>query len=405
MISYRFTAKNSEGELVRAEVEAENVRAATLLLKERSLFPITITPKDETEKSPLALLDKFQGRISTKDKVLFSRQLATLINSGLPISQSLEALLDQTDNKKFKQVIADIRQTVEGGSSLSEALKRHPDQFSTTFISLVAAGEQSGTLDKALLRLSTQQEKDQQINSKIRGAMIYPIIVLLVIIAVLVMMLIKVVPQVSSVYKDLNRPVPFITQMLLNMSSAITHFWWVFIVVIAGIVVWIRRYTKTPTGKRQKERLLMTIPLVKVLTEKIYMARFTRTLGTLIGTGVPLLESLKTVEGAIGNSIVAEDIAHAAEEVKGGAALSTPLSESEHFPILVPQMVRIGEQTGNLDEMLDKLATYFEEEVDELVKNLSTLIEPIMMVVLGLLVGGMILAVLGPIYSLIGQIQ
>jgi type IV pilus assembly protein PilC len=405
MIAYHFSARNHEGQLVRAEVEAENVKAATLLLRERGLFPISITQKDEAERTPLALLDHLRRRIPAKEKVLFSRQLATLINSGLPISQSLAALLEQTQNKTFRGVIADIHQSVEGGSSLAAALKRHPDHFSPVYVSLVEAGEQSGTLDKTLLRLATQQEKDQQVNSKIRSAMIYPLIVLLVIIGVLVLMLVRVVPQVTSVYDDLNKPVPAITQMLLALSSFITHFWWLVLLAFAGGAWWLRHYARTPVGRHTFDRLKLRAPLVSALARKMYMARFTRTMGTLVGSGVPLLDALAIVKGAVNNSVVEVEIVKAANEVRGGAALSTPLSESPEFPILVSQMVRIGEQTGNLDEMMTKLAVYFEDEVDEMVKNLSTLIEPIMMIVLGVLVGGMIAAVLGPIYGLIGQIQ
>lgn len=405
MIAYVFSARNQAGQLIRAEVEAPNVRAATVLLRERGLFPIVITEKGQDERRPLAFLENFRRRIPAKEKVLFSRQLATLINSGLPISQSLSALVDQMENVHFRQVIADIHQSVEGGSSLSAALRRHPDQFNEVFVSLIAAGEQSGTLDKTLLRLATQQEKDQQVASKIRSAMVYPLIVLVVIIGVLVLMLVKVVPQVTSVYADLNRPIPFVTQLLLGASSLITNFWWLILLLLGGGVWWLRRWLKTPLGKHQFDRFVLALPVGGQLAQKIYMARFARTMSTLVGSGIPLLEALQTVRGAVNNSLVEVDIVKALNEVRGGAALSVPLSESKYFPVLVSQMVRVGEQTGNLDEMLAKVAVYFEEEVDELVKNLSTLIEPLMMIVMGVLVGGMIAAVLGPIYGLIGQIH
>ncbi|MGH7486837.1 MAG: type II secretion system F family protein, partial [bacterium] len=388
-----------------AEVDAANTKAAAALLHERNLFPITITDKSVSKASSFDIIDAFKNRIPAKERVLFSRQLATLINSGLPVSQSLASLVDQSQNKALKAVVADVQQTVEGGSTLAKALERHPHVFSPVYTYLVAAGESSGTLDAALNRLANQQEKDQKIVSKIRGAMIYPAIVLAVIIGVLALMLVAVVPEVAGVYKSLGKPTPFVTQVLLALSNFTKHFWWLVLILLAAAAFVIRNFFRTEAGRALRDRAVFEIPIVKQLVSKLYMARFARTQETLVASGVPVIEALGISRNTINNSLVEADVDKAIEKVKAGIALSVPLSESKYFPVLVPQLLKVGEQTGNVEQMLGKLADHFEDEVDEMVNNLSTLIEPVLMIVLGVLVGGMIAAVLGPIYGLIGAVQ
>jgi type IV pilus assembly protein PilC len=405
MPTYIFTAKNNTGQTVKAEVDADNTKAAAALLHERSLFPITIVDKTKTSSTFLDAISSFRNRIPNKEKVLFSRQLATLINSGLPVSQSLASLVDQTRNKAMKAVLADVQQTVEGGSTLAKALERHPQVFNAVFTFLVAAGESSGTLDDALNRLANQQEKDQKIISKIRSAMIYPAIVLVVIILVLALMLVAVVPEVAGVYKSLGKSTPLTTQILLDLSKFTKAFWWLVLIALAGIFFAIRAYMRTESGRHLRDRLIFKIPVASSLAGKLYMARFTRTQQTLVASGVPVIEALNISRNTINNSLVEADVDKAIEKVKAGIALSVPLSESKYFPMLVSQLLKVGEQTGNVEQMLGKLADHFEDEVDEMVNNLSTLIEPVLMIVLGVLVGGMIAAVLGPIYGLIGAVN
>jgi type IV pilus assembly protein PilC len=402
MQTYVYTAREaSSGKKIKAEIEAESEQGAAKLLQERGVMPIEITDKGGSG-SPL---DKIFKRIPTKDKVIFSRQLSTLINAGLPIVQSLQTVSDQTANKKLKDVISKVIGDIEGGSSFANALIKFPKVFNQVYVSLIAAGETSGTLDVALERLANQQEKDAEIVSKVRGAMIYPVIVLLVMLMVLIFMLTTVLPQVQTLYDGLpGVKLPFITIILLKCSYAITHYWWILIIVFAILGVITTRWMRTVTGKRIMDRVKMRIWPVGPLFVKLYMARFSRTGSTLVGSGVPLLQMLGITAQAVNNVLIADSIAAAAEKVKGGKALSDSLAGDPFFPDLVPNMIHIGEQSGALETMLGKCADYYEKEVDTQIKNISTLIEPVLMIVMGIMAFTIVAAVLLPIYGLVGHV-
>ncbi len=401
MVTYNYTAKNLQtGETVSAEVQAENQQAAAKVLIAQNLFPITIEDKASNKG-----LDKLNllNRVRSRDLVIFTRQLSTLINAGLPLMQSLRNVQAQISNKTLKTTTTDIITTVEGGTSFSEALKHHPEIFDDVYVYLVAAGETSGTLDKVLERLADQQEKDAIIVRKIRGAMIYPAIVLVVVILVVIFLLVTLLPQVAMLYQGLNLNLPLLTRILENFSHFILHFWWLTL-ILAGLAGYgLTRYFKTPPGKRVLDTAKLKSPVFGTLFEKVYMARFTRTLSTLLASGIPMLEGLAVTKRAIKNVFVEEATTRASEKVKGGKALSKSLEVESVFLPLVPQMIAIGEQSGALDDMLIKVAVFYEGDVDEAVKNLSTTIEPVMMVVLGLIVGLVIAAVLLPIYGLVGS--
>jgi type IV pilus assembly protein PilC len=401
MLTFVYTAHKTEsGEIVKAEVQAENERAAAKLLMAQGLFPISID-----DKAQGGLLDKagIGNHVGAKDRVIFTRQLSTLINAGLPLTQSLRTVSEQIQNKALHDVVVNVVSSVEGGQSLSQAFAAHPKIFSDVYVSLVAAGEASGSLDKALERIANQQEKDAAILSKIRGALIYPVIVLLVIVAVLVFMLTTVLPQVGGLYKDLHKDLPILTRILLSISSFITHFWFVVLIGLGGLGLALRNYIKTPLGRALADNFKLNMPLFGKIFRKVYMARFARTLGTMLQSGIPMLEALRIVKDAINNVHVEKTIEKAMQGVKGGKALSYTLEDQETFMRLVPQMIKIGEQSGAIDNMLDRVATYFENEVDEEVRNISTTIEPLLMVVLGVVVGGVIAAILLPVYSLVGS--
>ncbi len=402
MQSFIYIATNpATGERVTAEVQAENQQAAAKLLISQNLFPITIEDK-KAGKGVLAGF-KIGSGVKAKDRVIFTRQLATLINAGLPLDKSLETVGTQISNKVLHSAIREVQSSVEGGTTLSAAFASHPKIFNQTYVSLIAAGETSGTLDKTLERIASQQEKDAAIVSKIRGALVYPLIVLGVVIAVLVFMLTTVLPQIQQLYKDLKKTLPPVTRGLLALSNFIIHDWWVLILllVVAGYLT--RNYLRTDSGGRVADRLKLRFPILGPLLLKVYMARFSRTLGTLLQSGIPMLEALNVVRRSINNVFIQEGIDRAAEAVRGGKALSSSLEQEKYFLILVPQMIRIGEQSGALDAMLDKLASFYEGEVDQEVKNLSTTIEPALMIFLGLTVGLIVAAILLPVYSLVGK--
>ncbi len=403
MATFVFTAKNRDtGDDVQAEVQAENEQAAAQILIGRNLFPVSIEAKDQPKAAGYQL-PFLKNRVSAKEKILFTRQLSTLINAGLPILQSLRSVQEQLSSVGMKQAVGQVITDVEGGSSLSASMAKFPKIFNQTYLSVITAGETSGSLDKAMQRLAHQMEKDAQIFSKVRSALVYPAIVVFVVIAVLIFMLLVVLPQVGQMYKDFHKQLPYMTRLLLSLSNLVGHFWWIFIILIGGGYYGLQSYVKTTAGRRQFDRLKLKIPLFGVLLKKVYMARFARSMATLLSSGVPVLNALSTTRNSVNNEIIAEEIDVTSEEVRGGKPLSASLREKPEFLKIVPQMIKIGEDSGSIDATLDRLAIYFEDEIDEAVKNISTSIEPILMIVLGVVVGGILIAVLLPIYGLVGQ--
>jgi type IV pilus assembly protein PilC len=405
MPTFSYTARESAtGKKVSAQLEAESQKAAAKILQERGLTPINITGGAE-EKQKSSPLDVVLKRVPSKEKVIFSRQLSTLINAGLPIVQSLRTVADQTRNKTLKGVINDVVAEVEAGSSFSNALSKHPKIFNTIYISLVAAGETSGTLDVSLERLANQQEKDADIISKVRGAMIYPLIVMLVMAAVVIFMITTVIPQVQNLYEGLpGIKLPLITRILLTVSHTFTHYWWAALIAFIFLGFLTSRWARTGPGKQVIDKLKMKMWPVGGLFTKLYMARFTRTGATLVGSGVPLLQMLHITGEAVNNVHIQNSIAKASEKVKGGKALSDSLDGDPNFPDLVPNMIHIGEQSGALETMLGKCADYYEKQVDEQIKAISTLVEPVLMIVMGIVAFTIVAAVLLPIYGLVGHI-
>jgi len=401
MLTYHYTARDpSTGQYVKAEVQAEDERAASKLITKEGLVPIEI---ELAEKGASGLFARF-NRVKTKDKVIFSRQLSTLINAGLPLVQALRTVNEQTTSKLLKVVLSKVIADVEAGSALSAAMARHPQVFNRVYISLVAAGESSGTLDKALERLAIQQEKDADLISKVRGAMVYPIIVLLVMIAVVAFMLVRVLPQVQVMYEGVpGAELPMVTKLLLAVSNFVIDFWWAVLMLIGLGIFFTSRWAHTVAGRRTVDRLKMRVWPMGPLFMKMYMARFARTGATLVGSGVPLIQMLEITGEAVDNVHIKESLNRAADKVKGGRALSDVLQNDQNFLELVPSMLRIGEQSGSLEQMLGKTADYYEKEVDDQIKAISTVIEPVLMIVLGILAFIIVAAVLLPIYSLAGQ--
>ena len=402
MKKYTYEARDrASNKLVKATLQADSENAAAGLLVKQGFVPLSI--KEQIGDG--SFLSKLNGRITTKDRVVFIRQLATLIGAGLPLSQSLHTVLEQTSNKQLQSVIEEIVADVEGGKTLSLAFGKHPAVFDGVFISLVSAGELSGTLDESLQRVAMQQEKDAATMTKIKGALTYPIIVLVVIGAVLAFMLFTVVPQVEKLYDDLGKSLPFLTQIMVDASAGLAKFWWLVIIIIGIGTYFLLQYLKTESGQRFKDVFKIRVPVFGKMINKLYMARFTRTGQTLLATGVSMLDMLKVTSTAVNNSVVSKAIDRAADKVKGGKALSVALEPEPIIMPLVPQMIKIGEQSGRIDEMLGKVAQVYEEELDEQIRTISTAIEPILMVVLAIVAGGMVGAILLPIYGLVNGIN
>lgn len=400
MKRFNYRAKESKtGKLTKGVIQAENEKAAGRLLLEQGYIP------DQIKEENASFFEKFSNRITTKDKLVFTRQFATLIGAGLPIATSLKTVVAQTQNKAMKAVIEDLLLNVEGGKTFGDSCAKYPRIFNNVYLALVRAGEMSGTLDESLKRLAEQQEKDAALMSKIRGAMIYPAIVLAVIILVMVYLMLTIVPQVEQLYKDLGKPLPGITTVVVSFSNFIVAFWWLVIIVAVGGVFGLIQFGRTEAGTKFFDTVKLNVPVFKVLFRKMYMARFARTAQILLSTGVAMLDTLSISGEAINNVVLNEQIKIVVDKVKGGKALSAALMDRDYILPLVPQMAGIGEESGKIDEMLGKAAKVYEDEVEEQVRTISTMIEPMLMLMLGGMAALMIGAVLLPIYSLVNSIK
>lgn len=400
MLSFEYEAKDpATNKHIRSTVQADSERGAAKVLMGQGYLPLSITETGKRGYNPLSIL---KNRVSTRDKVILSRQLATLVNAGLPLAQSLNTVANQTENKKLASVMRDVIASIEGGSTLSDAFAKHPEVFNDVYVALVSAGEASGTLDKALERIADQQEKDAEMLSKVRGAMVYPIIVLFVIVVVVAFLLLTVVPQIQILYEDLNQQLPFITMIMVGAATFVKTFWWL-ILILTGIgVYFLKRYIATDAGRKQFDLLKISIPTFGLMFKKLYMARFARTAQTLMSTGVPVLETLRISAQSTNNVIVGEAIMRAAEKVKGGKPLSESLKAEDTVVLpLVAQMIGVGEKSGSIDQMMGKAASFYENDLDNTIRSISTAIEPVLMVFLAVIAGGMVAAILIPIYGLV----
>lgn len=399
MKRYTYKAKDKKtGKVYSGTVQAESENAAGRILIEQGYTPQKIRIEDNS-----GFFARLQNRVTAKQRIIFTRQFATLIGAGLPLSAALRMVAEQTEDKPTKAMIEDILAQVEGGKTLHEAFGKHPDVFNQLYLSLIAAGEASGTLDVSLKRLADQQEKDASMISRIRGAMTYPAIVLLVIIAVVAFMLIAVVPEVENLYRDMGKELPWMTKVLVGMANFLVNYWWL-IVAILGILVWfVIQFRRTDVGKKWFSLLKLNAPLFKGLFLRLYNARFARTAQMLLSAGVPMLEAIRISSEAMNNVVLEDLLTQAATMVRSGKPLSVALKGKPYILPLLPQMAATGEQSGKIDEMLGKAAKVYEDELDERIDTISTMIEPVLMVALAIAAAGIIGAVLFPIYSLVSE--
>ncbi|MBR3131556.1 type II secretion system F family protein [Candidatus Saccharibacteria bacterium] len=395
---YKATERSTR-KSVSGVIQAESEREAGKLLVDQGYIPDRI--EEEDKKNFIA---KMKNKVGTKDRIIFTRQFSTLIGAGLPMSRSLKTAAEQATSASMKAVIEEVTASVEAGKSLSEALSQHPDVFNDVYLSLVAAGEMSGTLDTALARLAAQDEKDANMISKIRGAMVYPGIIFVVIIAVLAFMMVLVVPEVRKLYSDMNKELPTITQILVQISDFFANQWYIVLGVLVLIVYALHTYRRTDAGKKTFALFKLNVPVFKTLFQRLYMNRFSRTMEMLLGTGVSMLDAIHISARATSNYYMEEQFNSAAEKVKSGKALSESIQDLNYILPLVPQMISIGEQSGKIDEMIGKAAEVYENELDEKIANISTMIEPFLMVIMAGLIGIVIAGTLLPIYSLVTSI-
>jgi type IV pilus assembly protein PilC len=400
MAVYKFSAiKPGSDKRINSEIEAVNDKDAVAIIRKQGLNPI-----DVKLKNPFSTITIGSPKVKQKDLVLFTRQLSTLINAGLPLVQALLNTVDQTQSKILKNTVQSVIESIKAGKSLSQSLSLYPKIFSVIYVNLISAGETSGSLDKSLNRLADQLEKDSDITKKIKSAFTYPAIVLVVMLGVMGFMVVKVLPAVGTLYAGLpGATLPLITRMLLSLSHFIIADWWIVILIVVVVVVFIGSWIKTKSGRSAIDNLKIKAWPTSALFMKLYMARFSRTSATLVASGVPLLQVLEITSKSVSNVHIEKTIMDSVESVKVGKALSETLENNKNFLPLVPSMIKIGESSGTIDQMLERLAIYYEKEVDDEVKNISTLIEPVLMIVLGVFAFIIVAAVLLPIYSLAGN--
>ncbi|NCN06905.1 MAG: type II secretion system F family protein [Candidatus Pacebacteria bacterium] len=396
---FAYTAKNEFGENLRGKVEARNVHQAASVLKERNLLVIQLKPLTEDAFAPLKAM--FVG-VKTDDIVNFTRQLSTMISAGLPLASSLSILVQQS-KPEMSRLTAAILEDVEGGISFADALEKHPDAFDNLYTQLVRAGELGGVLDEVLARLAENMEKSKAFRAKTKGAMIYPVIVLLAMVIVGFIMMIFVIPKLTAMYTDFGAELPLATRALIGISEFMKTFWWLFIGGGIGGFLAFKRWIKTESGRAIWHTFILRIPIIGVLNTKIVLTEFARTTSLLIGAGVSLLNALEIVTKGVSNQVYQSALEDATKDVEKGVPLSEALERGAAFPPILFQMTAVGEETGKLDEILKKLSDYFEQESEQAVKNLTAAMEPLIMVVLGIGVGAMVIAIIMPIYNLTSQ--
>ncbi len=400
-MKFSYTATSKDGKTVEGVSEAASKELLIASLRRQDLRPVVI--KLASEKTSFLAKLKPGKKVKLKDLVMFTRQLSTMVSAGVPLTRSLSMLQGQTDSKYFATVVGSITKDIESGLPLGDALARFPNVFSDVYINMVKAGEAGGILDEILKRLATQVEQDASMRKKIKSAMTYPIAILSITVIAFFGIMLFVIPKIGKIMEDLSdgqSELPIYTRAMLAGSSFMQKN----AIVIFGvmfIVIWLlRRYIKTPKGKYQFHALLLRTPILKMIIMKVAIARFSRTFASLMSAGVGVLEALDVTGGAIGNKVIEAELKEAAKEVKNGKQLSEPLSHSPHFPPIVSQMLAVGEETGQIDTILLKVADFYEEEVEAVIDGLSSIIEPVMIIVLGGMVGLIAASVMGPIANL-----
>lgn len=402
MKTFNYTVRDKDQKVLTGNIEGQSRDDVVKNLLDQGLTPITINDITKRSiKTSLSLLTT----IPVAEKVLFSQELATLVNAGVPISQSLAILVKQTNNARFKTTIEELAKDVDGGLTLSGALEKHPKVFSPLFISMVKSGELGGTLDEALLRLAEQMNKDRELASKIKGAMIYPTVIFIGMVGALIFMLMTIVPTLQSMFDQLGGQLPASTKSLIFISKLFTNYGIVTAIVVVSVVLGYNYLEKNVMPfRRVIHSLLLKIPVIGTLITKINVARITRTLGSLVSSGVGVVEALDIVADATPNLLFKEAIEKASEKVKNGSTIAETIKNYKVFPILVPQMIAVGEETGSLDTILTKVANFYDSEVSNITANLTTLLEPLIMILIGLMVGYVIVAIITPIYSMTNMI-
>ncbi len=400
---FEYTARNPQtGQIQKGQLDVPSKDDVTSYLRKNRMMLVSLR---EAPK-PIKLNFAFgKPSVKTRDIVIFTRQFATMINAGLPLVQSLDILSKQTENATLKDVTRSVVFDVEAGNTLADAFRKHPNAFTELYVNMIAAGEHGGILDTILLRLATFMEKNDALVRKVKGAMVYPVVIMSVAAIAITVLLIFVIPTFSKMFASVNMELPLPTRIVIGMSGFLTSYWWLLLAIGFGLSFLLRRYYATTAGQKTIDGLMLKAPVLGDVVRKSAVSRFTRTLGTLISSGVSILDGLEITAKTAGNRVIHDAVMESRASIAGGETIAAPLDKSNVFPPMVISMIAVGEQTGGLDEMLTKIADFYDEEVDVAVSALLALMEPVMIVVLGVVVGGMVVAMYLPIFDMMNAIQ
>ena len=403
MALFTWEGMKKTGEVVKGNIDAQSESAVIALLRQQDIRPINV--KEKKAAFDFGKLNIFREKVGGKELSIFTRQFATMIDAGLPLVQCLDILGSQQENKTFQKTIKDIKSSIEGGSTFAAALKKHPDTFDSLYSNLVAAGEVGGMLDAILARLATYIEKAEKLKGRVKGAMIYPIVVMSVAAGAVAILLLFVIPVFAKMFADVGAALPAPTQFVMDLSNFLKHYIFYIIIGMIAVSFAVRSYYHTGNGKLVIDGLLLKMPVFGDIIRKNAVARFTRTLSTMISSGVPIMDGLEIVARTSGNQVVENAIMKARESIAAGKTIAEPLGQTKVFPGMVVQMISVGEATGNMDAMLSKIADFYDEEVDSAVAAMTSLIEPLLIVFLGVIIGGLVVAMYLPIFKIASTVH
>ena len=398
---FEYTARNLKGDLEKGQVDLPSKDDVVAHLRKNRLVVVQVRQAPKA----VSLGGMFKAGVKTRDVVIFTRQFATMINAGLPLVQALGILAQQTENKVLADTTRQVVYDVESGQTLADALRKHPKVFSDLYVNMVAAGEAGGILDTILQRLAEFLEKNDAIIRKVKGAMVYPGVIMSVAVIAVAVLLIFVIPTFQTMFASVALELPLPTRIVIGMSHLLTSYWWLLLAVIGLSIFSVARYYKTSGGRLQIDSMMLRFPVLGDVLRKSAVSRFTRTLGTLVSSGVSILDGLEITARTAGNMVIHNAVMESRQSIAGGDTIAAPLQRSKVFPPMVISMIAVGEQTGGLDEMLSKIADFYDEEVDAAVSTMLSLMEPVMIVVLGVIVGGMVVAMYLPIFDMVNAVQ
>ena len=398
MKKFRYSARDTNGKTVEGEIEARDVNAVADILHDRGLIVASVKEGLGLDLERLSEINI--GGIPMKDKVIFMRQMATMVSAGLPLTRSLEIMVQQASNPLFKRVLQNVLKSIESGKTLADSFREQEEVLDNITLNLIEAGEESGNLEIVLGKLAVELEEKNTLTSKIKSAMIYPAIILVVIIAVVILMMFVLVPSMAEIYKDFDAELPFATRLLMSMSDFFLNYWWAVVTVILVVVAGGKYYLDTPKGKRNFDKIILKVPIIGGIIAKMQLSQFTRILALLLGSGLSIIKAIELTAQSLSNEMFRDTLMEAKDEVEKGGPLAIPIARSEYYPLLVSSMIAVGEETGEIDSVLTKVSEYYKEEVDTATSNLSAILEPVFLIIMGLAIGFIAMAVYMPMFQL-----